>query len=212
MAWRKNKKAQNIIIVTSALILQDIIFDFAFVIFNGKDVPKLFIPSLLTLIIPIVMNCTVAFYVILSENSRNDKFNSWFRRYPQIAAAATLFASGDIVILNVLTSQVAGLLAFSATFSERAEAIIFITSILNLIINHIPQFIIRIFYWQNVVEYDVIPLIASWTSALVLLDTLISRLYHGVTQYQKRKRLNSEYSIAISQDTYETNVKFAAII
>ncbi|CAG8558128.1 7558_t:CDS:10 [Ambispora gerdemannii] len=198
MARRKNKQSQNIVIVTSALILQDVLFDFAFVIFNGKDVPKLFIPSLLTLIIPIAMNCTIALYVMLSENSRNDKFNSWFRKYPQVAAACTLFASGDVVILHVLTSQVAGLQIFSATFSEHAETVIFITSTLNLFIEDIPQFIIRILHWQNTVEYGIIPLIALWTSILVLLNAFIGRLYNGAIQCQKRRRL-----IAISTELEE---------
>ncbi|CAG8608838.1 2974_t:CDS:10, partial [Ambispora leptoticha] len=200
MAWRKNKKGQNIVIITSALILQDIIFDFAFVIFNSKDVSGLFIPSLLTLIIPIVMNCAVAFYIILSENSRNDKFNSWFRKYPQIAAASTLFASGDIVILRVLTSQVGGLQIFSATFSERAETVIFITSMLNLLIEDIPQFIIRLYFWQNTVKYDIIPLIALWTSALILLNTFIIQLCHCVIQCRKGRGLNAKYSVANSGD------------
>ncbi|CAG8668162.1 8532_t:CDS:2, partial [Ambispora leptoticha] len=173
MAWRKNKNGRNSVIFTSALILQDIVFDFAFVIFNSKDIPELYIYSLFTLIIPIIMNCASALYVILSENSRNDKFNSWFRKYPQVAAIFTLFASGDVVILHVLDSQVAGLQIFSATFSERAEAIIFITSTLNLFIEDLPQFIIRVCYWQNTIEYDIIPLIALWSSAVVLLNTLI---------------------------------------
>ncbi|CAG8509288.1 2360_t:CDS:10 [Ambispora gerdemannii] len=190
LARRKNKKGQNTVIITSALILQDIVFDFTFVIFNGKDVPKLFKFSLLTLIIPVVMNCVVAFYVILSENSRNDKFNSWLRKYPQVAAALTLIASGDVVILHVLTSQVAGLKIFSATFSEHAETVIFTTSTLNLLIEDIPQFIIRIYYWLAVVEYDIILLISLCTSALVLLNTLIGRLYLGIIHCQKRRSSN----------------------
>ncbi|CAG8559767.1 4638_t:CDS:10 [Ambispora gerdemannii] len=197
LARRKNKKGRNIVIVTCALILQDIVFDFAFVIFNGKDVPKLFIISLLTLIIPIVMNCAVAFYVMLSENSRNDKFNSWFRKYPQVAAASTLIASSDVDILHVLTSQVAGLKIFSATFSEHAETILFITSTFNLFIEDIPQFIIRIYYWQTVVEYDIILLISLCTSALVLVNTVICRLYLGIIHCQKLRRSNY---MATSQD------------
>ncbi|CAG8559744.1 14124_t:CDS:2 [Ambispora leptoticha] len=199
MARCKNKKGRNISIITSAMILQDLVFDFVFVIFNGKDVPELFIFSLITLIIPLAMNGAVAFYVILLESSRNDRFNSWFRKYPQVAATFTLFACGDIVILRVLTSQVAGLKIFSATFSERAETIIFIVSTLNLFLEDIPHFIIRLLYQRNIVEYDIIPLIALWTSALILLNTVIGRLYYGVLQRQKRRR----YEVAISQDKAE---------
>ncbi|CAG8490895.1 268_t:CDS:10 [Ambispora leptoticha] len=155
----RNKDAKNFMVITVALIIQDFFFDVLFVFKNGRDFQELFIPSILSFIIPIVFNSGMASYILLSENSREDKFNDWFRKYPQVAAMFTLAACADVDILNVLSSRI-----------------------------DLPQFIIRVLYWRKNITYSVIPVIALISAGVSLLTTIVGRLYQGIIRCKIEKR------------------------
>ncbi|CAG8580095.1 11422_t:CDS:10, partial [Ambispora gerdemannii] len=184
----RNKNARNFVIITVALIVQDFFFDVLFVIKNGRDFDDLFLPCVLTFIIPIIFNTVMASFILLSENSREDKFNDWFRKYPQVAAVFTLAACADVDILNVLSSRVGGLMIFSAVYSNRAELMIFRAVCLNLLIEDLPQFIIRVIYWRKNITYNVLPTIALISAGVSLLTTVVGRLYQGIIRCNINKR------------------------
>ncbi|CAG8570125.1 6966_t:CDS:10 [Ambispora gerdemannii] len=186
-AHHNNKEARNIVIFMVVIIIQDFIFDVLFVEEYGHDFSELFLPSVITLVIPIAFNTTVALFVLLSENSREDKFNDWFRKYPQIAAIFTIFSCADVELLTVLSSQVGGLNLFSATFSHRAETVIFWASCVNILIEDLPQFIIRFLYRRKNITYNILPNIALASSAVGLLIAVLGRLYQIAIRCSPRK-------------------------
>ncbi|CAG8586848.1 1107_t:CDS:10, partial [Ambispora leptoticha] len=186
-AQRANKEARNFIIFTIVIIIQDFIFDLLFVIENSNDFPELFLPSIITLVIPLTFNTFIALFVILSENSREDKFNDWFRKYPQIAAVFTILSCADVEVLKILSSQVGRLNLFSATFSDRAESMIFWASCTNILIEDVPQFIIRFLYHGKNITYNILPTIALVSSAIGLLFAVINRLYQITARCSQRR-------------------------
>ncbi|CAG8529652.1 2653_t:CDS:10 [Ambispora gerdemannii] len=183
----KNREANNFVILNLVIILQDFVFDVLFVVQNGRDFEVLFIPSVLTLIVPIFLNGTAALFILLSENSREDKFNDWFRKFPQIASIFTIFACADVEFLSVLSSQIFGLDIFSAVFSERAENFIFWASCINILIEDLPQFIIRLIYWRQNITYDILPNIALVSGAVGLLAAVLGRMYQITVRCAPRK-------------------------
>ena len=95
-------------------------------------------------IISTVFNLVAALSLTIYENSNNDEFNDWFRSNPVIASIATFLSATNIEVLNILSSQFAGLKMFYAVFSRRTESLIFWFSILNFIVKDIPQFCIQV--------------------------------------------------------------------
>ncbi|CAG8678414.1 636_t:CDS:2, partial [Scutellospora calospora] len=72
---------------------------------------------------------------------------------------------------------------FKCKFSSSALKTIVIVGLINLIIEDIPQFIIQILYKANTTGFSVIPFISLVLSSLVLLSTIISRLYDILIQF-----------------------------
>ncbi|KAG9307548.1 hypothetical protein G9A89_023113 [Geosiphon pyriformis] len=192
-AIRRNKDAKNFVIINITLIAQDFIFDILFVLQNGKDFKELFIPSVLTLIMPIFFNTCFALFIMFSENSKEDKFNDWLRKYPQVAAFFTILSCVDIEVLTILSSRLGGLNIFAAVFSTGAESMIFWASFLNFLIEDVPQFIIRVFYWKKNITYTILPNIALISSGISLLTTFLGKIYQATIRYGRKVNQGSGF-------------------
>ncbi|KAG9295010.1 hypothetical protein G9A89_017804 [Geosiphon pyriformis] len=101
------------------------------------------------------------------------------KQYPHVAAISTLFASTNIEILHILSSRIAGLQIFSATFSKHGELI---------------------YYWQNTIIHDIVTLITICSSGVFIFHTIIVRLYHGVLHFQKKNQPNYNASEKIDSE------------
>ncbi|RIA98784.1 hypothetical protein C1645_812263 [Glomus cerebriforme] len=124
------------------------------------------------------MNIFLAFIILISE-TRNPKFNKWFKNYLKPVAIITVFSSGDVKLLHIFDSNYGGFKIFSAPFSSLALKLIFWGGFLNTIVEDLPQLIIQILfatYYPN--SYDITAFFTLITSILVLLVSIIECSYH----------------------------------
>ncbi|CAG8842912.1 19748_t:CDS:2, partial [Racocetra persica] len=106
-AHRKAPEGQNFAILQIGLIIFDLSVYLLFVINNSKDIPWLYIPSLVFLVVPVSLNTLIAFWIIMDENTRK-KFFAWFSRNGKVVSIFTLLAASDIEALKILQSNLAG--------------------------------------------------------------------------------------------------------
>ncbi|RIA81069.1 hypothetical protein C1645_837559 [Glomus cerebriforme] len=143
-AKKKHPEGKNIVILKFSLFLLDFVIDIAFILNNTIKVHELFIPSIIFCVIPIAINTIMSMIIILQEITKSKDFYKWFKNNTNIAAIFTILAGIDIEVLNVLSSQVAGIMLFNAPFSEKPQSYIFWGSLIGLFIKDIPQFIIKV--------------------------------------------------------------------
>ncbi len=74
----------------------------------------------------------------------NKKYFVWFKNNSQPAAIITILCGGDISVLKLLSSNLAGFELFNAPLSEKAEKFIYYGGILNTFIEDLPQLIIQV--------------------------------------------------------------------
>ncbi|CAG8679520.1 8676_t:CDS:2, partial [Funneliformis caledonium] len=157
-AQKRDKAGNNFAILQLGLILFDLIMDVLFVSNNSRDIPLLYIPSVIFVTLPIGLNTILAFYIITKENAVPE-FYEWFTNNGKVASVFTLLSGADIEALNILQSNLAGFPFFQAPFSDGAKSKIFWSACLNIFIEDFPQVIIQIYYRINTVTYDIIPLL-----------------------------------------------------
>ncbi|CAG8668445.1 8311_t:CDS:2, partial [Scutellospora calospora] len=143
LARKRHPKGQNIVIFKLPLIILDLFFDIFFIIVNGHDVPFLFVPSLVIVIVSVIFNFCLSTFLLLNEIRLNEDFRTWFTKYEKIASIFTLIASADVATLNILTSRFAGFKFLFATFSIKAERLFCYGAIVNSLIKDIPQLVIQ---------------------------------------------------------------------
>ncbi|KAF0561761.1 hypothetical protein F8M41_019380 [Gigaspora margarita] len=116
----------------------------AFVFTNTKNVPRLFVPSIIFFTVPKVLNLSLAFIILFLE--RNRDFVLWFSIYGKIASTFAIFSILDIEMLLILRSRLMMREHFNAPLSQWVLNVIFWGSCINLILAHIPEFIIQVCY------------------------------------------------------------------
>ncbi|RIA80123.1 hypothetical protein C1645_793218 [Glomus cerebriforme] len=189
-AQRRDSNGNNIAILQLGLIIFDLVMDILFVSNNGKDVPELYIPSVVFVTMPISINTMFAFYIITKENTRH-KFFQWFTAHGKVASVFTVLAGADIEALNILHSNLAGFPFFRAPFSDEAKSKIFWGACLNIFTEDIPQVVIQIVYRNRTVSYDnLIPLLTLISSAVNLTINIIGRLYQATNRLRHSKSTN----------------------
>ncbi|RHZ63687.1 hypothetical protein Glove_328g61 [Diversispora epigaea] len=179
LAHKRESKGRSMAVLQLGLIIFDFAMDTLFVSFNGKNVEALYIPSIVFLIVPIVINTIWAFYIVFEEN-KSKTFMTWFSQHGRVVSIFTVLSGADIEALSILYSNLAGFEFFNAPFSIKGKARIFGGSCLNIILEDIPQVIIQIIYINSVVTYDIIPLLALVSSCLNLLVNIIGRLFQAI--------------------------------
>ncbi|RIA88249.1 hypothetical protein C1645_826666 [Glomus cerebriforme] len=142
-AKKRYPLGKNIVIFKFSLIILNFILGIMFILSNGKKVPQLFIPSIIFCIIPITVNFMISIIIILREIKKNRHFYKWFKNNTNIAVLFTILASTDLEMLNILSSQVAGIMLFSASISKKTQSYIFWGSLIGFFIEDIPRFIIQ---------------------------------------------------------------------
>ncbi|CAB4375651.1 unnamed protein product [Rhizophagus irregularis] len=173
----RDSRGNNIAILQLGIIILDLVMDILFVNSNARDIPILYLPSVLFLVIPVGINTILAFSIVTNENT-NTKFNQWFKTNAKVAFLFTILAGADIKALNILHSKFAGFSCFRAPFSESLKVKILWGSCLSIFIADIPQVAIQIYYMQKVYFRDTIPFLTLIFSTLNLTINIVSRLYH----------------------------------
>ncbi|CAJ0756698.1 11286_t:CDS:10 [Entrophospora sp. SA101] len=185
-SYKKYPEGNNIVILKLFLILIDFMLDIAFIFNNGKNVPQLFIPSII---------------IVINEISNNYEFYEWFKKYANILAVFTIISSTEIDALVILSSKVAGLKPFSAPFSSNFLSLIFWCNLASFLIEDIPQFIIQVIYKNSIISYDLIPFLTLITKKSTAIsigsidDDEDSKIKDNTSKLIREKRIISRYSV-----------------
>ncbi|CAG8525342.1 13012_t:CDS:2 [Funneliformis mosseae] len=199
-AKRKNNEGRNIVILQFGIIMFDFLMDILFVSTNARAIDRLFIPSIVIVIVPFITSLGLAFTIITRENL-TEEFSKWSKNNTKVVAIFTLLAGADIEILNVLESKFAGYEIFNAKFSNSASNIIFWGACLNIFIEDIPQVVVQIIYNFDVVHYNIIPLLTLLSSCLNLTVNIIGRVYNALHKFRDQKEeITSGRSTLIGMD------------
>ncbi|RHZ82560.1 hypothetical protein Glove_109g37 [Diversispora epigaea] len=175
----KKMNRSNVAVLQLGLIIFDFVMDILFVSNNGKVIEALYIPSVIFLTVPIIINTIGAFYIINNENN-SKPFLDWFTQHEKVASVFTILSSADIETLSILHSNLAGFKFFQAPISTKGKNRIFWASCLTIFVEDVPQLIIQLIYHNSVVTYDIIPLLALISSCLSLLINIIGRLFQAI--------------------------------
>ncbi|CAB4382853.1 unnamed protein product [Rhizophagus irregularis] len=187
-AKKKYPLGENIVIFKFPLIILNFIMSIMFILNNGKNVPQLFIPSIIFCVIPTIINFVMGVIIMLQEIKKNRYFYKWFKNNVDIASLFTILSGANLEMLNILSSQVAGIMLFNAPLSKVTQFYIFWGSFIGFFINDVPRFIIQVFYIKLVVNYDIIPFLTLLTSSIILANNIISKIYHAIVHLYSKKR------------------------
>ncbi|CAG8647996.1 5670_t:CDS:2 [Funneliformis mosseae] len=149
----------------------------------------------------------------LSSEQENEieEFSEWSKNNLLIISLFTLLAGADVEVISLLESKIAGYSFFNAKFSEAALSKIFWGNCINLFIEDIPQVIIQIIYYREVIFYTFIPMFALLLSVVTLtinIIKIIGRLYVLFKLFKSKDHKyeeiignsNSDYSNIIDKD------------
>ncbi|RGB22715.1 hypothetical protein C1646_42242 [Rhizophagus diaphanus] len=81
---------------------------------------------------------------MLQEIKKNRHFYKWFKNNVNVASLFTVLSGTNPEILNILSSQVAGIMIFNAPISEETQLYIFWISFIGLLFDDVPRFIIQV--------------------------------------------------------------------
>ncbi|RGB26709.1 hypothetical protein C1646_720399 [Rhizophagus diaphanus] len=126
--------------------------------------------------------------IMLKEIKKNRHFYEWFKNNADVASLFTVLSGTNLEMLNMLSSQVAGIMIFNAPISKETQFYIFWGCFIGLFIDDIPRFIIQVFYRKLVVNYDIIPFLTLLTSSIILANNIISKIYHAIVHLYSKKR------------------------
>ncbi|CAG8560772.1 2127_t:CDS:10 [Diversispora eburnea] len=184
----KDNKAKNIAVLQFALILIDFSLDLIFLLTHSQDVSFLFIPSLIFFVVPFGFNLFLSSYIVMRETFQNDEFLHWFKMNTATTSVFTVLGSTEVEVLIILSSRIGGIKTLQAPWSERANKKIFLGSLVGFFIEDIPQFIIQILYRMNTANYGYIPFLTFVTSSLVILHSIINKVYLAIARWRDSKR------------------------
>ncbi|CAB5352841.1 hypothetical protein RhiirA5_406343 [Rhizophagus irregularis] len=176
----KCPKGRSTVIFVTALIIFDFCLDVAFLIKSVGEVPYLYLPSLLILLIAAGFNMLFAFIIMLQQtlSKKNEEFKGWLHRHSTMAATFTLLSVLHVEILKMLSSNLLYLDCFNAPFNSLARKWLFAAGLFNVFIKDIPQFIILILYFKGVgPDFTFIALLTLIISFIILLSSAINRIY-----------------------------------
>lgn len=184
----RDSNARNTAVLQLALVLADFSVGLIFLISHSKDVPFLFVPTLIFSIVPFIFNLLWAMYVVLRESFTNNDFFNWFKRNTAVASLFTILGMADIEVLSILNSRAAGVKALQAPWSRWAGIMIFVGSLVGFFVEDIPKFIIQVLYKLNTASYSIIPFLRLVTSSLVILHAIVGKMYLGIAKWRQTRR------------------------
>jgi len=91
-----------------------------------------------------ILNLAAAATIMVSEIISNREFDKWFKENSFIASVITIFASADLSVLNILTSNFAEMKMLNFPFSEKAYKYIALTSFVGSLFRDVPKLIIQV--------------------------------------------------------------------
>ncbi|GES93450.1 hypothetical protein GLOIN_2v1871822 [Rhizophagus clarus] len=182
-----HKEGDNRIVFKVALIIVDAAIDITFVIVVKDDLHKLFIPSIVFLTVPFILNTLFTFYIFFYETSKHPKMKKWFNDNVKLIAIIAVFSLEDVKLLHIFDSKFGKFNFCSIKFSKLSVDIITWGGFLIIFLEDLPQLIIQILYAMNfTTSYKIIAFFAFITNIVVLLVSVVEYSYHISDIIKKR--------------------------
>nr|CAG8533465.1 4961_t:CDS:10 [Entrophospora candida] len=150
-----------------------------FITFDGLELEILFIPSMATIIIPIIINLLSGLSIMIKESNQSESFRNWLEKNIFVTTIFTGISFVDIYSLKILSSRAfKSKESFCAPYSVFSRRLIYFIGLLNFIIKEIPQFFIQAYY-QIMVETEpsLISVYAFLITTIVLSFNLLWIIY-----------------------------------
>ena len=123
-----------------------------------------------------IINIGFGSLILTWEIGSNARFRIHMMRHTSVASFFTVLAITDIEALTILSSRFAGMKCFCAKISGRTRKYIWWLSLVNLLLEDLPQLVIQGVYEKSVTEYDFVPF-------LTLSVTIVSFSVNAVNKY-----------------------------
>ncbi|RIA82762.1 hypothetical protein C1645_834869 [Glomus cerebriforme] len=205
-----NRKGNNFVIFNFLLICYDLAFDIAFLVKNANDVPGLFRPALIILIVSGSINLTFGFAIMIHQRIFNPAFSHWLKENHRFAALITVFSAANIQALKIISSNFGGMEITSAKYSANGQRAIAWIGVANLGIQDIPQLVILVNYWLKTDGYVIFPFISLILNVVILFIDFFGRIYDAVIisgdDDGTTRRLNNRSS----DSTYQYSMRVGA--
>jgi len=164
----------------------------------------------------VIINIGFGSLVLVFEMGRNAQFRI-FRIYvlsnTKIAAAGVvILAITDIEALTILSSKRAGLRSLSAKITTRTQRYIYWLSVIGLIIEDIPQFIIQAIYFRHVTEYDFIPMLTLFITATSTAVNLVSKFFECIEREESRRASLANVPESLDLTIYDRSSNRTSVI
>ncbi|CAG8598893.1 12641_t:CDS:2, partial [Cetraspora pellucida] len=154
----------------------------------SHDVPVLFLPSLLIILVGICVNFFITMFIFFKEFYGNDNFHNWARQNVVASSVFIVLSYCDIEALDFVSSDISNSSCVQAPFSEGVYEAMYICTLFVMLIEDIPQFIILVLYLQRVVIFRFIPLITIFTCALIIVTNIVSHIYDCVVMVRDSRK------------------------
>ncbi|CAI2167768.1 17335_t:CDS:2 [Funneliformis geosporum] len=152
----------------------------AFLVKSVRNIPELFKPALIILIISGSINIIFGFAVIIHQRYYNPAFLGWFKDHHRFAAVITVFSAINIQALKVVSSNFGGMDIYSARYSANVQRAIAWVGVLNFGFQDIPQLVILVKYWNLTEGYTFIPFMNLILNVVILFIDFFGRIYDAV--------------------------------
>ncbi|KAF0462450.1 hypothetical protein F8M41_000287 [Gigaspora margarita] len=170
------------------LIMSDFVLDIIFLFTRAHDVPVLFLPSLLIILIAIGVNFFTTMFIFFKEFYGNDNFHHWARQNAVASSIFIVLSYCDIESLNFVSSDISNSSCVQAPFSQGVYEAMYLCTLFVMFIEDIPQFVILVLYLQRVVIFRFIPLITIFTCALIIVTNIVSHLYDCINMIRDARK------------------------
>ncbi|GBC04812.1 hypothetical protein RclHR1_05890013 [Rhizophagus clarus] len=159
------------------VVFVDFVMDIVFLFYSGRDVPTLYIPSIIILLAPLSINFFITMFIFLREYYGNPLFANFARENSFSTTVLLVLGYIDLVSLELLSSNLANLHKLSAPFDDLADRVIYWGNLTIVLLEDLPQLVIQIIYLESVIDYKFVPLLTLITCSLIILTNVIGRSY-----------------------------------
>ncbi|RHZ70854.1 hypothetical protein Glove_265g16 [Diversispora epigaea] len=156
------------------LVMADFGLDINFIVANGHDIPRLFLPYLIITSIPIVINFIITIFVFFHEYYGNTLFHQWTKKNVFITSLFVVLGYIDMVSLELLCSNIG---IFQIPFTLTSERWIYLGTFIIVIIEDIPQLVMLAIYINDIIVLRFIPLLTIFMCSLIISTNIIVRTY-----------------------------------
>ena len=217
---RKQPDAQNMIVFTVVFGLFNLITNAWFVLAVWLNTSASDLPggvkeaALAFFVITIFINVTTASVLLKRLSDKNDLTSRWFRQHHSMAAVGVVVSAGHLTSIEILSSRILHLEAFSADLDNHDQQVIMAVQVLTFFTEDIPMVILQAYVVAtaslgvNTIAqtFGYISLVVSIVS---LLFSGIQRLFYWIGERNDRQRRRKATLHAYESELYKQTSQVA---